>query len=309
MISHRKVEAFRAIVAAGSVSGASERLNTSQPNLSRLLSELEREVGFTLFRRHSKGMTLTPEGSMLFAEVERSFRGLAVISEAAQKIRDMSAVELSIGSISGPLVSVLPRATRVWRETYGDIALRLELHESEALVHMVQSGWMDLALVRSKEQFFDVEVVWTWTLPYVAFAKAGATSIDSLDNVEIPQLKDPLITPGIGYVAARCTDPATGQAVLTNSAIDSFLSLPATGLAEEGLGVTLVEPIMAGYRIEWVGPAVVVRPVTGAPLFELALIAPSGSARSKAGKRFAEMLIAEVDRLVALCDATAKKHA
>ncbi|TNF65145.1 MAG: LysR family transcriptional regulator [Rhodobacteraceae bacterium] len=301
MISHRKMEAFRAIVAVGSMSAAAERLNTSQPNLSRLISDLEREVGFVLFRRHSKGLTLTPEGQLFFKEVDRSYRGLAEISLAAQQIRDLQTAQVSLGSISGALVSVVPPATRRWRETHGDLSLRLELQDSDRLVQMTQSGWLDLAIVRAKPQFFDVEVLMQRSVPYVALARAGVTSIDGMDDVDITKLVDPLITPGATFVAARCTDPDVAAAILQKTRIDCYLSLPGINLALQGLGVALVEPIIAGHFAETLGSAVQIRPFRGAPNFDVALITPDGKTLSHACRQFADMLVGQIDQRIAFC--------
>lgn len=45
-----------------SISKAAENLYTGQPNLSRAIKELEENLGITIFRRTSKGITVTPEG-------------------------------------------------------------------------------------------------------------------------------------------------------------------------------------------------------------------------------------------------------
>jgi DNA-binding transcriptional LysR family regulator len=54
MFSFRQIEAFRATMETGSVSAASRLLHTSQPSLSRLISDLETELGFSLFIRQRR---------------------------------------------------------------------------------------------------------------------------------------------------------------------------------------------------------------------------------------------------------------
>ena len=49
----------------GSLSKAAEALYVAQPNLSRAIKELEKELGITIFDRNSKGMSLTPDGEKL----------------------------------------------------------------------------------------------------------------------------------------------------------------------------------------------------------------------------------------------------
>lgn len=45
-----------------SISKAAENLYMGQPNLSRAIKELEEHLGITIFRRTSRGITVTPEG-------------------------------------------------------------------------------------------------------------------------------------------------------------------------------------------------------------------------------------------------------
>ena len=45
-----------------SISRAAQNLYMGQPNLSRAIKELEESLGITIFRRTSKGITVTPEG-------------------------------------------------------------------------------------------------------------------------------------------------------------------------------------------------------------------------------------------------------
>ena len=45
-----------------SISKAAENLYMGQPNLSRAIKELEESLGITIFKRTSKGITITPDG-------------------------------------------------------------------------------------------------------------------------------------------------------------------------------------------------------------------------------------------------------
>ena len=47
----KQLEAFRATLRTGSVTGAAKALAVSQPSVTRLVKELERSVGFALFVR------------------------------------------------------------------------------------------------------------------------------------------------------------------------------------------------------------------------------------------------------------------
>ena len=51
-----------AVAKAGSLNKAAEELFVAQPNLSRAIKELEKELGTVIFERTSKGISLTPDG-------------------------------------------------------------------------------------------------------------------------------------------------------------------------------------------------------------------------------------------------------
>ena len=51
----RQLDAFRATLRTGSITGASRALAISQPSVTRLIKELERSVGFALFVRSGRG--------------------------------------------------------------------------------------------------------------------------------------------------------------------------------------------------------------------------------------------------------------
>ncbi len=54
-----------------SISRAAENLYMGQPNLSRAIKELEDNLGITIFKRNSKGITLTPEGEEFLQYAKR----------------------------------------------------------------------------------------------------------------------------------------------------------------------------------------------------------------------------------------------
>ncbi|MDR0841270.1 MAG: LysR family transcriptional regulator [Christensenellaceae bacterium] len=50
------------VAKAQSISKAAENLYMNQPNLSRAIKELERDLGISIFKRSSKGILVTPQG-------------------------------------------------------------------------------------------------------------------------------------------------------------------------------------------------------------------------------------------------------
>ncbi|MGF7031644.1 DNA-binding transcriptional LysR family regulator [Paenibacillus mucilaginosus] len=68
-----QLKTFLEIARRGSLTEAAARLNTSQPAASAHIKALEKEVGFSLFHRTSKGMALTEKGAELLQEARNIF--------------------------------------------------------------------------------------------------------------------------------------------------------------------------------------------------------------------------------------------
>ena len=60
-LSLRQIEVFRAIMMAGSISGAGRMLHVSQPAVSRVLALTETRLGYPLFERAKGRLLPTPE--------------------------------------------------------------------------------------------------------------------------------------------------------------------------------------------------------------------------------------------------------
>lgn len=109
-IQHRHIEVFRAVMTAGSVTGAAALLHTSQPTLSRDLARLEQLLGYALFDRERGRLKATARARALFDEVERSFQGLARVIERAEALGRAEDTELSVLSLPALSHALLPGA-------------------------------------------------------------------------------------------------------------------------------------------------------------------------------------------------------
>ena len=57
---------FYTVAQTGNISRAAEELFISQPAISKSISKLENNLNSILFKRNSRGVTLTPEGELLY---------------------------------------------------------------------------------------------------------------------------------------------------------------------------------------------------------------------------------------------------
>lgn len=66
MIDLKQIQYFIVCAQKHSFSSAAKELFTTQPNVSKAIKALEEELGFLLFERHNRGISLTEDGEKVY---------------------------------------------------------------------------------------------------------------------------------------------------------------------------------------------------------------------------------------------------
>ncbi|WP_460416049.1 LysR family transcriptional regulator [Pseudomonas sp. microsymbiont 2] len=148
-LSIRHIEVFRAIMAAGSVTGAARLLFTSQPTVSRELARMEQVTGLHLFEREGGRLVPTAQALLLIEEVERAFIGLERIDRFAQAVRNFEQGRLAITCL--PLFSqtLLPRACKRFHQQHPGVSVSITAQESPLLEESLVAQQHDLGLTET----------------------------------------------------------------------------------------------------------------------------------------------------------------
>jgi len=146
MITLRQIEAFKAVMDAGAVNRAAEMMHLSQPAVSRLLSDLEANLGYRLFERRKGRVAARRVAQELYAEVERSFVGLERIAKTAERIGQQQKARLRIAVLPtfsmGPVPGVI---TRLLNDN-PDFFLSLETRSRFQILEGIADGHYDIGL-------------------------------------------------------------------------------------------------------------------------------------------------------------------
>lgn len=137
---------FRAICTYRSVSGAAEHLHISQPSLSCAVKELEREFGIVLFRRHYRGMTLTPEGEKLLKMAEQILRDMDRAEEMMQSMgKGRKRLRLGVPPMIGSLI--LPKIYGSFISETENISLEITEGGRLALLEKLRNDTLDMVFL------------------------------------------------------------------------------------------------------------------------------------------------------------------
>jgi DNA-binding transcriptional LysR family regulator len=163
MFEISQLRCFVAVAEELHFSRAAERLNMTQPPLSRQIRLLEHSVGAELLERNSRAVRLTAAGRAFLPEAMRILR---LAEEAAFKARRAAKGEqgsLAIGFTSASGYALLPEVVRRLRQRCPGVSLTLKELVSTAQVEALNSGELDLGLMRPHTVNAELE-----TLPLVS---------------------------------------------------------------------------------------------------------------------------------------------
>jgi DNA-binding transcriptional LysR family regulator len=156
-LNFRQVEAFRAVMLTGSMTAAGRLMNISQPAVTRLIRDFERDLDLTLLHRSGTRIAPTAEARQLYREVERYFSGAAHIRETAHAIRELKTGHLRIGAMLTLSTGCLPRAVTTFLERHPDITVAVHSDSSLNIVDMMSHGQLDLGLGSIPADRSDIE--------------------------------------------------------------------------------------------------------------------------------------------------------
>lgn len=141
-----QLRTFLAVVAAGSVRGAAERLFVTQPAVSSAIASLQAEVGVALVMREGRGLRVTPAGQV-FADYARRLLGLA--DEAVVAARGEAAPAtgtLRLAAVTTAGEHVLPPFLATFRRRHPDVGLVLEVGNRARVVELLDHHEADIAI-------------------------------------------------------------------------------------------------------------------------------------------------------------------
>lgn len=144
MLDHKSLLILTTIRECGSISRASQKLFTAQPNLSRTLKRIEDITGFVIFDRSKSPISLTQEGKILFDYIDK-FQDLEM--EMLKEINESKSSNNSyirIGSLTFMSQYIIPNIVPRLIEVYPNLELSLTKYDSTSFEDALLRDEIDL---------------------------------------------------------------------------------------------------------------------------------------------------------------------
>jgi DNA-binding transcriptional LysR family regulator len=109
MLSSKQIEIFYQVYKNNSMSGAAEKLQISQPSVSKTLAGIERNLGFKLFLRKGKKLHPTVEANELFEYASLVTNQLKNFNYIANTYKSRSFDYINIGTTPSLAETIVPK--------------------------------------------------------------------------------------------------------------------------------------------------------------------------------------------------------
>lgn len=275
-----QLEAFSAVMSAGSITGAGRLLERSQPAVTRQIQELEADLGYALFNRNGPRVTPTHRAFLLYEEVERSLIGLKTIEQRARAIGLGEAEPVRIAATAALAAAIVPGAIAAVPADEKVAQFQLRSLSAEHIVHEVLTRTADIGLVTLPVGHAGIDVHWIAEAPCVAVFQAD-DPLAAQPRIALRDLAQRrIVTVANRYRLRHRIDAAFAAArIQAEVFLETNASLNAVMAARAGTGVAIVDPATGlGLAIE----GVVARPLESVIPFYFGAVTPAGKPRRPA---------------------------
>lgn len=138
---------FNCVAERENISHAAKALYISQPAVSKAISSLEDNLNVTLFIRSSRGVKLTPEGSLLYEHTKSAFQTISQAEDNIKRINDLGIGHLKIGASNTLCKFLLLPYLKDFVKEYPHIKITIESHSSYQTLKRLENGSLDIGLV------------------------------------------------------------------------------------------------------------------------------------------------------------------
>lgn len=132
----------------GSLTKAAKALYLTQPSVSHAIKQLEDSFGIALFYRNAKGVTLTPEGAILYSYIEQSHVYITLAEEKMAALKNLDSGELRIGGSDSLFKHYLLPYLEAFHDRHPGVRLHLHHGTTPEIIAFLKEGRIDLGVVR-----------------------------------------------------------------------------------------------------------------------------------------------------------------
>ena len=146
-ITMQQMEAIVSLVQEGSFSRAAKKMLLTQPALTKNIKNIENCLGVRVVNRSTSGISLTPEGKIIYEYAQRIIQLRNDAGEKIMQLQENTGGEIYIGASTIPATYILPHALSLFRKKHNNVRAHVQTADSAEIMNMVLAGEVEIGLI------------------------------------------------------------------------------------------------------------------------------------------------------------------
>jgi len=143
---------FYTVASCGNITKAAEKLYISQPAVTMSIKKLETELEIKLFVRNKRGVTLTPEGKVLYEYVSKAMENIFLAENKIENFKKLETGNIRIGIGTNLTKFFLVKHLEKFHKKYPKININLDTSMTKELLKKLDEDKIDIAVIASDEE-------------------------------------------------------------------------------------------------------------------------------------------------------------
>jgi len=240
-LSTRHLRAIVALARSGKFVAAASELGISQPSLSRVIQQVESELGVVLFERATRRVSQTAAGREFIPVAERMLAELMQQTRAIRELDGRLRGQLIVASLMSIAHYVVPTALVAFRRRYPGVFIEIREGIASGVLEDVRSGIADFGIGSVPEGHREI-VVQSTVEERCCLVLPRRHKLSSRTSVRLADLvNEPMISmPTDSGLRRRIDALAQAQGVALSYVIITSQITSLFDFVAQGLGVSIV---------------------------------------------------------------------
>jgi DNA-binding transcriptional LysR family regulator len=298
-LSFRQLQTFVEVMRVGSISDAGRSLGRTQPAISSMIANLEKEIGFPLFEREHGRVIPKPEAHYFLEEAELVLARLSQSARTLQEIGNLEKGKLKIACNPAASGFFMPNTVAAFLKDKTSVSVSLMMRSSPIVAEWIASQQYDIGFAETPEPRGTIHKE-DFRFPCVcALPRSDPLAVQpvirpkDLDGRPLALLFDEHTT----HEQTRKVFSDAGARMNQRFELRTFL--PALHLVSEGLCYSICDSITANGYENRTGATnkVLFKPFEPQIHLDMSLMTPANRPLSMLAQEFARFLRSEVEHL------------
>ena len=142
---------FYVVATVGNITKASQKLNISQPAVTKQIKNLESQLGGELFIRTKRGVILTDNGREIYNFIKQAMNCFSNAELQFSNLKKLESGVIRIGTSTALARFFLMKYLDIFHKEYPNVAIQLFTDPSKVMRKMLKDGTLDILIAKEED--------------------------------------------------------------------------------------------------------------------------------------------------------------